>query len=81
MKREQLFPREPRRMKQPTKDALREHLALAATEIERLGTVTDSMVESVGSALYVYWAEVNADCRERYRDKVWQALTEALRTR
>lgn len=31
-----LIPREPRRMKQPRKDVLREQLALAAAEIERL---------------------------------------------
>ncbi len=33
---DQLFPRPPRRMKQPRKDVLREFLADAATEIERL---------------------------------------------
>jgi hypothetical protein len=32
---EQLFPRAPRRMKQPTKDALRDQLALAADTIEQ----------------------------------------------
>lgn len=32
---EQLFPRQPRRMKQPRKDTLREQLVLAAAEIER----------------------------------------------
>lgn len=31
----QLFPRPPRRMRQPTKATLREHLAAAADEIER----------------------------------------------
>lgn len=31
----QLFPRSPRRMKQPTKDTLRDQLALAASVIER----------------------------------------------
>lgn len=31
-----LFPRPPRRMKQPRKDLLREELARAAAEIERL---------------------------------------------
>lgn len=34
--KEQLFPREPRRMKQPRKDVLRDQLVLAAAEIERL---------------------------------------------
>lgn len=33
---DQLFPRPPRRMKQPTKDQLRAQLAEAASEIERL---------------------------------------------
>ena len=32
----QLFPKEPRRLKQPTKAALRQQLALAADEIARL---------------------------------------------
>lgn len=32
----QLFPRQPRRMRQPPKSLLREQLAQAATEIERL---------------------------------------------
>ncbi|WP_414490550.1 hypothetical protein [Stenotrophomonas maltophilia] len=32
----QLFPREPRRMKQPAKDVLREQLAVAADEVIRL---------------------------------------------
>lgn len=32
----QLFPREPRRMKQPPKDVLREQLATAADEVIRL---------------------------------------------
>lgn len=31
-----LFPRPPRRMRQPRKDVLRDQLALAATEIEAL---------------------------------------------
>ncbi|MDQ7302409.1 hypothetical protein [Stenotrophomonas sp. Sm0581] len=34
----QLFPREPRRMKQPAKDVLREQLAVAADEVIRLRT-------------------------------------------
>ncbi|MBD9376158.1 hypothetical protein [Pseudoxanthomonas sp. PXM04] len=33
---DQLFPRPPRRMKQPTKDQLRAQLVQAASEIERL---------------------------------------------
>ncbi|MDC7805571.1 hypothetical protein PQS31_01830 [Luteimonas sp BLCC-B24] len=33
---QQLFPRAPRRMKQPRKDLLRDELARAAAEIERL---------------------------------------------
>lgn len=36
MKPQPLIPREPRRLKQPTKARLREELARAATEIERL---------------------------------------------
>lgn len=35
MKTRDLIPREPRRMKQPRKDLLREQLALAATTIEQ----------------------------------------------
>lgn len=33
---DQLFPREPRRMKQPPKDVLREQLVIAADELIRL---------------------------------------------
>lgn len=33
--KDDLFPREPRRMKQPRKDTLREQLVHAAAEIER----------------------------------------------
>ena len=33
---DQLFPREPRRMKQPAKDVLREQLVVAADEVIRL---------------------------------------------
>ncbi|QEN93599.1 hypothetical protein F0H33_09620 [Xanthomonas translucens pv. undulosa] len=33
---DQLFPRQPRRMRQPRKSILREQLAQAASEIERL---------------------------------------------
>lgn len=36
MKPQPLIPRHARRMRQPTKDTLREELARAATEIERL---------------------------------------------
>lgn len=35
---DQLFPREPRRMKQPAKDVLREQLVVAADEVIRLRT-------------------------------------------
>lgn len=38
-----LFTLQPRRMKQPRKDVLREQLALAATEIERLRTENDRL--------------------------------------
>ena len=43
----QLFPREPRRMKQPTKDTLREHLARAASEIERLRGIVQRVEDAV----------------------------------
>lgn len=36
MARPDLFPRPPRRMRQPRKDVLRDQLALAASEIETL---------------------------------------------
>lgn len=36
MSKQQLFPRPRRRLRQPTKDVLRENLALAADEIMRL---------------------------------------------
>lgn len=36
MARPDLFPRQPRRMRQPRKDVLRDQLALAASEIETL---------------------------------------------
>lgn len=39
----QLFPRMPRKMKQPTKDVLRDHLARAASEIERLGRIVEGV--------------------------------------
>lgn len=32
---DQLIPRQPRRLRQPTKAVLREHLAIAASELER----------------------------------------------
>ena len=35
---DQLFPREPRRMKRPAKDVLREQLVVAADEVIRLRT-------------------------------------------
>lgn len=40
---DQLFPRPPRRMKQPPKDVLREQLALAASEIVRLRTENERL--------------------------------------
>lgn len=40
----ELIPREPRRLKQPTKDVLREQLALAADEIIRLREVSETHV-------------------------------------
>lgn len=40
---DQLFPRAPRRMKQPTKDTLRDQLALAASEIERQRAVIERL--------------------------------------
>lgn len=38
MKQSQLIPKQPRRMKQPRKETLREQLALAATTIEQQRT-------------------------------------------
>ena len=40
---ERLFPRPPKRMKQPRKDTLREQLALAASEIERLRVENEAL--------------------------------------
>ena len=41
--------------------------------------VTDAMVETVGSALYKYWNDVNEDCRGKYRERVRAALEAALK--
>lgn len=39
----QLFPKPPKRMRQPRKDTLREELARAADEIERLRTENEHL--------------------------------------
>ncbi|UHQ21930.1 hypothetical protein LVB77_14775 [Lysobacter sp. 5GHs7-4] len=39
----ELFPKPPRRMKQPTKGQLREQLADAAAELERRGALIDHL--------------------------------------
>lgn len=44
----ELIPRKPRRLKQPTKDVLREQLALAADEIIRLRQVIDTVKTLAG---------------------------------
>lgn len=46
----QLFPRDPRRMKQPPKDLLREQLATAADEIIRLRAAVDHLNQRIESA-------------------------------
>ncbi|OBU73916.1 hypothetical protein A9K61_04415 [Stenotrophomonas maltophilia] len=55
---EQLFPREPRRMKQPAKDVLREQLVVAANriieqaeEIKRLRDAATQATEQLCAAL------------------------------
>ena len=45
---DELFPRPPRRMKQPPKDVLREQLALAADEIEFWRTQYQSLLQRTG---------------------------------
>ncbi|WP_161809456.1 hypothetical protein [Stenotrophomonas panacihumi] len=40
---DQLFPKPPKRMRQPRKDTLREELARAADEIERLRTENEQL--------------------------------------
>lgn len=40
---DQLFPRQPRRMRQPRKDQLRDELARAAERIERLETENERL--------------------------------------
>lgn len=62
MTAQQLFPREPRRMKQPRKDLLRDALAKAATtiadqrmEIEHM----DAQLQSMREAYAVLWAKAN----------------------
>lgn len=54
----QRFPREPRRMKQPAKDVLREHLTVAANriieqaeQIQRLGDAATQATEQLRAAL------------------------------
>lgn len=46
----QLFPRDPRRMKQPPKDFLREQLAAAADEIIRLRAEKDHLEQRINGA-------------------------------
>lgn len=41
--KEQMFPRDPRRMKQPTKNTLRDQLAIAASRIEQLTTENERL--------------------------------------
>ena len=41
--------------------------------------VTDAMVETVGSALFKYWNDVNEECRGKYRERVRAALEQALK--
>jgi hypothetical protein len=40
--------------------------------------VTETMVEAVGSGLYIYWNDVSNSCRDKYREKVRRILTAAL---
>lgn len=46
----QLFPREPRRMKQPRKDALREQLVIAAQRIEQLAGENLALREAIDTS-------------------------------
>lgn len=46
----QLFPRQPRRMKQPAKDMLREQLVLAADEVIRLRAENLALREAMQTA-------------------------------
>ena len=46
----QLFPREPRRMKQPAKDVLREQLSIAADRIIELSAENHALREAMQSA-------------------------------
>lgn len=46
----QLFPREPRRMKQPAKDVLREQLSIAADRIIELSAENHVLREAMHSA-------------------------------
>ena len=41
--------------------------------------VTDAMAETVGSALFKYWNDVNEECRGKYRERVRAALEQALK--
>lgn len=47
----QLFPREPRRMKQPRKDALREQLVIAAQRIEQLAGENLALREAIDTSI------------------------------
>ncbi|MGT9865773.1 hypothetical protein ACSYHF_08805 [Stenotrophomonas maltophilia group sp. P373] len=47
----QLFLREPRRMKQPAKDVLREQLVVAANEVIRLRDAAPQATEQLRAAL------------------------------
>lgn len=46
----QLFPRQPRRMKQPAKDTLREQLVLAADEVIRLRSENQALRDAAQQA-------------------------------
>jgi len=47
----QLFPREPRRMKQPAKDVLREQLSIAADRIIELSAENQRLRDSAHQAI------------------------------
>lgn len=40
--------------------------------------VTDAMVDLIGAALYIHWADVNETSRNAYRKKIRDALTKAF---
>lgn len=57
----ELFPRAPRRMKQPTKAQLRDQVAEAAAELERRGAIIEQLQKPWWRRLAQRWFRASGD--------------------